>query len=190
MKTGPQTIEIPGAARVRIVSEGQASLFTVDPESGELVDLVASSVGNQIVFHVKQPLLVHVKVPAGAHWAYEVYESKIFDKSDPVPFEAPEGPPESLADKVKRMAGQMAMHMFGRDSREVETLEESLNFDLNDDGEIGRSGFEVMPSVELEPGQAGATPSGVQPKDAPQAEATSQVPAGDAPPGGTEKPAQ
>lgn len=73
-----------------------------------------------------------------------VYE----DVSD-IPVELPVQEPLTLQDSIKSFCAQLIQHQFGRDSKEVDTFEEMMDFDIPDDDDWQYEAKEVIPE-ELE----------------------------------------
>jgi hypothetical protein len=182
IKTGTKVLEAPKLSRVQIRAEGQVSLFTVDAETGEPVELVASAPDGHINFRTgEEDAQVLVKVPEGHHYSYDVWYESPYDKADPIPVEVAEEQQETLEDKMYKFLGQMMLERYGSDSDEVDTFEEAMDFDIDGDGEIGSSltQYEEMeeeepipfqtsndPAAEPDPVAAGSSDPEVEPSPA------------------------
>lgn len=174
IKTGSKPFEFGGNERVKIMAESRVSVFTVN-ESGELDKFIASG-NNTLVFNTQRPFKGAVVVPEGEHWSIEVKERPSpFDKADPVPVEVPEElqGAVTLEDKLKAFVAEMVAERFGKQSDMYETIEEAMDFTMDDEG-VPLSGYEVveMEAIEPEsgPGQPDAPGPGAAEASTPQVE--------------------
>lgn len=100
-----------------------------------------------------------------AHLGYTFHVTNPADPADPVPTEAPAEftRPLTLEERLHKFVASMVAERFGNDAGAVETLEESMDFDLDEDGLIGyeipdspldvppvESGMTIQPSVTTE----------------------------------------
>ena len=146
-KTGPQAMEIPAFHKVEILAEGRVSVYSVD-EDGQPSALVATSEKGRLRFRTKETLSVYISVGEDLHFDISLVDQNPYDKVDPTPVELPEeAGPATLEDRLKTFLAGMVAERFGQDSDQMETLEEALDFDM-DDEEDPLSGYEVQEMIE------------------------------------------
>lgn len=152
IKTGSAPYEFVGNEKVTILCESTASVFEVDEDGQPKKFLVSGS--NRLQFRTKGPIAAFVSVPGQSHWSIEVEElPDPFDKADPRPVEIPEelAKEVTLEDKLKQFVADMVAERYGADSDQMETLEEALDLDMDDEDELPLSGYEVNEMDEVEP---------------------------------------
>lgn len=150
VKTGRQTINLPAYCRATIIAETEFSAFVGE---GDDTQLVAVSSDKKMVLRTKEEDMdVHINVPEGVHWSPSLEVTNPFDKSDPKPFEVPEElkKPETLEEKLQRFAAGMVAEMYGRDSAEMETFEEAMDFDIDDEIDMPLSNYEIPEATQDE----------------------------------------
>ena len=182
LKTGASEYEFLPHTKVIIQAEEDFSLHKVDLETGEAIEILMRSRDGRLEFRTKDEVVnAVIAVKKGVHWSMDTYSlASPYDKADPTPVELPEdaNQPESLDQKLKRMLSAMVEERYGKDSDMYETFEESMDLDMDDDGEP-LSGYEVTdmdedfePSfVETPQDEAAESPSDEPGDSAPEAEA-------------------
>lgn len=178
LKTSSQTIALPAQCRVLFRGEGSFSIFSVD-EAGEIDDLVAASLEGKAMIFCEEECKVFVKILKGLHWTYKVVtRADVAEKVAPIPVAIPEGMkvPPTLKEQMRAMVGEMLRERYG-DSQEVETFEESMDFELDEDGLPPLSGYEVREMDEVPP-----------PPDPPAEQSSAEQPPHEAGGTGEEKP--
>jgi hypothetical protein len=152
IKTGSQNVEIPEFSKVTILAETRATAYSVD-DNGELDSIIASSSNGTLRIRTgEQPVLMHIGVPGDEHFHVDIQEIKVYDKSDPVPVEAPEDRLKELTleDKLKDFISEMVAERYGHDSDHMETLEDFADFGDEDDSPLPEGDPVELP-LELEP---------------------------------------
>lgn len=161
IKTNSQAVDLPSDSRVQIIAEGRVSVFSMS-EDGELDKFLLSSEVGRIDFRVKQGGTVWVEVEEGRHFSVEAFIS--VETADTTPVEVPEEmrQPEGMEEKLKRFLGGLVHEMYGRDSQQMDSLEEAMDFeydDLAEEGVLGRAtAYEQMEPVDMEPSSLGDQP--------------------------------
>lgn len=151
LKTGPQAFVFPERTQIVIRSEQKDfAVYTVN-DDGEPDDFLSLSHNGKLRFRTTGEIKGYVKVSEGVHWAIEVKNiASPYEDSDPIPVEVPEDAkaPETLEDKLKRMLAGMVAERYGHDSDEMETFEDAMDFDIDDDLPSPLSGYEVQDMQE------------------------------------------
>lgn len=167
-KTGPGSVALQPYDKIYLQAEMQAMVKShtanVDEETGEIqLDLLfdVNTIEGMDGLRLKakdKPIYLEVVIPKTKHWWYDIFTMEdAKEPYDPIPNELPDDArfPEPLDQKLARMVGVMAQQMFGRQSQEMETLEDMLDFDLDGDGEIGDgdflSGYEIEEMEDVGP---------------------------------------
>lgn len=153
LHTGPQDYVLPEHSQVDFLAEGYISVLGLD-ENGAVDRLLAHSVDGRLRLRTETEVPVRISVDEGRHWSLDVRPRPApTDLVDPTPVEIPEGQklPETLEAKLRRMIAGMVVERYGRDSDEVETLEEAMDFDVPDDADDPLSGYEVQDMDDLPP---------------------------------------
>lgn len=160
MKTGPATVDLEAHSIVFITADQPTKVFLVNDQGEE--NLLFTTTKKRFRFRVQdKPITLTIDAEPLQHWDIDVIPAR--EKGDPIPVEIPEEMmiPETLEEKMRRMISSMAAHMYGANNPDVETLEEAMDLDLNDDGEIF-SGYEVTTLADetppAEPPPAAAEP--------------------------------
>lgn len=179
LKTGPQPFIFAGDSTYKLEAESDFSVFTVD-DNGELDSFVVRSVDGRAKFRTVGQFAGYVKIPDGVHWSLE--ESGLgYEEVSPIPVELPEDMkvPETLEDKLKRMLAAMVEERYGRSSEEMESFEESMDFDIDELDPL--SGYEVQEMEETfaeeEHPAPPAEPQSTSPEPTGEATATTATPA-------------
>lgn len=154
LKTGSATIFIPPNKRYEFKVDGNLVLTNQD---GLPIDKAGKSPGI-------------INVETTDIWTVEYQETK-HHKNDPIPFEVDvDEKPTNILDRMRDLIKAEVMNRYGADSEEVETLEESMNFDIDGDGEIG-SPYEIPDEDStMEPEVAPEPPPPDQPVTEPVSE--------------------
>jgi hypothetical protein len=180
LKTGPADWVFPPHHRVKIRAEGYVSIFKLD-EKNEPVDLLASSMDGVLVLRTAEEISVRVNVDPAAHWAIDLEPlASPVEKTDPVPVEMPSDAHgmETMEDKLQRMLASMVRERFGQNSEEFETMEEHMDFDVDEDvdDQVMLSGYEVKEMVEDFPVDQAPPSSPAEPPPKAEPEADEQPP--------------
>lgn len=175
LKTGEGAFEARQHSIVHLTTEYPSQVFWID-ENGEEVYLLHTTPQKPQKIRVKDnDTIITVKPPVqDGHWGFDVFETR--PALDPTPVEIPEDGefPETLEDKMVRIVRHMIMERYGQ-GEAVETIEEAMDFDINDDGQIGP--YEVMPMQETEPVQDVEQPQEQAEPVPPQPEIAQEPPA-------------
>lgn len=140
IKTGNKKIRVD-QGMVKIKAEND---FTVT-----INDFVIPSSSRTVEFDVTEDdVEVEVKVGSGVHWSLEHQSRKWTEKLSQVPVEIPDNlrREETLQQKMERFIVGAMEERFG--AGKVETMAESIDFDLDDDGELPLSKYEVVDMPE------------------------------------------
>jgi hypothetical protein len=124
---GNAQLFIPANKGYEFVSDGE---LTVVNQDGMPIDLKG-----------KSPGVISVIAAKGTNWMVH-YQEPGHHPADEVPVEVPLGEPPSILERMQQMVREEVINRYGRYSEEVETLEEAMDFDINEDGVIG-SPYEV-----------------------------------------------
>lgn len=168
-KTGSSAYVFDAFSKIEILAETRASVFAVN-EDGELTQLLASTLNGRMIVRTKEkPVNVFVSVPGNEHWSLEsIPLASPFEKVNDIPVEIPEDKkrPETLQDKLKRFIMEQVADQYGQGSREMETLEEAMDFDIDGEDNI-LSGYELqdMDDVQYVPDE---TPDSVPAEQTPE----------------------
>lgn len=149
LKTGKHDFEFLPDVQYFIQSERDFSILELD-ESGNPSKVVATSLHGKLRFICRDHFLGLVNVPDGYHWSIDTrYIKSPFENADPVPVEVPEDvkSPETLQDKLQRMLAGMIAERYGRDSDEMETFEDAMDFDMEDEDTPLTSRYDVTDMV-------------------------------------------
>jgi hypothetical protein len=156
--TGSATIFIP---------PGKKYVFQADVSTTKLTD----QDGMPLDFKSKSPGVINVTSKSG-HWCID-YQETNHHPSDEVPYEQPLESPPPIMDRMRAMIYEEFANRYGAHSEEVETLEEAMDFDLNDDGHIG-SPYEIPEDEFIEEVLTPAEPP-AQPASEPVTESGQQT---------------
>jgi hypothetical protein len=151
IKTGSQIIQFPAFSQVEMISENNLSVFTLNKKK-EPHKFVASSIDNKLRFRTLEAIECAVAVTEGVHWSYEAHPIQPpYDPSDPVPVELPDDQkaPDTMMDKMKKFLSAMVDERYGSDSKESDSFEDSVDFDIEDPDDYNPlSGYEVTDMQE------------------------------------------
>lgn len=153
LHTGPQDYVLPGFSQIDLLAEGYISVLGLN-DDGQADRLLAHSGDGRIRLRTETEVPVRISVDSGRHWSMEVKpRPSPREILDPTPVEIPEGAkiPETLEEKLKRMLAGMVVERYGKDSPEVETFEEAMDFDIPDESDDPLSGYEVQDMEDLPP---------------------------------------
>jgi hypothetical protein len=160
LKTGSAQIYIPPDKKYEFRVDGNIILTDQD---GMPIDLKGKSPG---IINVETTDIWNVK-----------YQETHHHVADEVPFEVDvDQQPEDIMSRMRALITEEVMNRYGAGSEEVETLEESMNFDIDGDGEIG-SPYEI-PDVDttMEPEDLTEPPPSVQPVSEPETTTEPETP--------------
>ncbi len=163
LQIGTQKIEVSANAQILLQGTKHFSLVQLDEGGKPMRVLGVSDDAGILTIKTTDDFTMEVRTEPKALWSLDATPiSPPTEPYDPIPIEIAEEEPMTLHQQIRQMVGQMALERYGHS--EMETIEEALNFDVDGDGEIGLSGFEVMEDEELEP-----TPD-PEPADEPETE--------------------
>lgn len=121
-----------GKAQI-FIPPGKKYCLQKEPET--TVDLTDQN-GLRIDLTGKSPGIINIMTGAGVVWAMS-YQETNHHPSDPVPTEQPIDSPPDIMARMRAIVLEEISNKYGMESEEMETMEEAMNFDLNDDGHIG-----------------------------------------------------
>lgn len=113
------------------IPPGKGYRFNADNSTTKITD----QNGMPIDFHGKSPGIINVVSKSG-FWAIN-YQETNHHPSDEVPVEVPLEQPPNVMQRMQDMVREMVFNKYGQESVEMETMEEAMNFDLDEDGHIG-----------------------------------------------------
>lgn len=135
IKTGKKKFKVD-QGKVRIIGETDFRI--------QIGDALLVSRDKEVRFDVKEDdTEMELHIGPGKHWSYDYESRKFKEKLSQVPVEIPEEmrKEETLQQKMERFLVGMMEERYGRDN--VETMAESMDFDIDDDGEVALSGYET-----------------------------------------------
>jgi hypothetical protein len=121
---------------------GKKYVFNADMQSTTITD----QNGMPIDFIGKSPGIINIKSTKG-FWCIDYQETK-HHPADEVPVEVPLEQPPNIMQRMQDMVRDMVFNKYGQDSLEMETMEDAMNFDLDNDGHIG-SPYELSDEEEF-----------------------------------------
>lgn len=153
LKTGSAQIYIPPNKKYHFRVDGN---ITLTDQNGLPIDEMGKSPGI-------------INIESTDVWSVSYQETQ-HHPADDIPVEVDmDAPQPDILTRMKELIRAEVMNRYGADSQEVETLEESMNFDIDGDGVIG-SPYEVTepdatvePEIVIEP-----TPDQPAPEPAPE----------------------
>jgi len=150
LQEGTQKIEVSKDAQILFQGSKPFSLIQLD-DTGKAIRVLGVSDDNGIkTIKTTEDFTLEVRTETKALWSIDATPiHPATEPYDPIPIEIAEEEPMTLHDQIRKMVGQMALERYG--ASEIETIEEALNFDVDGDGEIGLSGFEVVEEEVLIP---------------------------------------
>ncbi len=171
LQIGTQKIEVSANAQILFEGSKPFSLIQLNADGDAIRVLGVSDDTGRRTIKTKEDFTLEVRTDKHSLWSIDAKPiSPPTEPYDPIPIEIGEEEPLTLHDQIRKMVGQMALERYGAD--EIETIEEALNFDVDGDGEIGLSGFEVVEEEILiptpEPDDPPADPPDDQPADKPE----------------------
>lgn len=127
LKKGNAEIFIPPGKKYHFASDNIIDVFD---QNGMRIDLIG-----------KSPGIINIKTGAKVTWCVN-YQETNHHPANEVPTEQPiEDKPDMLT-RMRALIYEEVANKYGANSEEVETLEEAMNFDLDNDGHIG-SPYEI-----------------------------------------------
>ncbi len=150
LQEGRQVIEVSKDAQILFQGSKPFSLIQLD-DDGKAIRVLGVSDDNGLkTIKTTEDFTLEVRTEAKALWSLDAMPiHPPTEPFDPVPIEIAEEEPLTLHEQIRKMVGQMALERYG--DSEIESIEEALNFDVDGDGEIGLSGFEVVEEEILIP---------------------------------------
>lgn len=146
--SGEKHFYIPQGKRVFLYSDGAVVVNCIS-SNGELLPFGGADLNKTFTFKSKGAMVI--KASPETFWYASFQDVKqTFDPSDPKPVEANIENPPSTIDRMRAMIAEEIMHRYGANSDAVESAEEAFDFDIDGDGDIGLSGYEVVDMVEEE----------------------------------------
>jgi hypothetical protein len=141
---------IPYNKKFSISSDGEFKVQKINPDTGEVLESLNSD-NMRLVSKSPGTFQVVPKNKTTQFWSiFFQDENRTYEKSDPIPFEVNIDNPPSIMDRMRVMIQEEFMNKYGDDSREIETLEEALDFDIDNDGEIGFTAGEIAAMTDEE----------------------------------------
>lgn len=143
---------IPRGKHVTLVSTDTVLINTVDIETGELKKPYLVDVQN---LKFKSPGYLSIKASKKTLWSMDFQDhEKTVEKVDSVPVEQAVQEPLPILERMQQMIKAEVIARYGQNSEEAETLEDAMDFDLNDDGHIGspyeETELEIIPSNQIQ----------------------------------------
>lgn len=160
IKTGPGQLELKPYQHLRIEGSTKYSVMyevvTMDEETGEekrvymplqVVDRFIDVKGK------KNGVKLYIDIQDGQHWTYTDMKPYVSENVSDIPVELLEDRriPMTLEEKLKRFIREEVSERYGRDSREMETLEEFTDFGDEENDDEPLSGYEVFEMQEEKP---------------------------------------
>jgi hypothetical protein len=151
LNTGPKTITIEKGRRYRILADSNFYLEVVTGD-GEIVQMFSKR-DNTLRFNAHHDGEVKVNIKTTGHFAVESDQAE--ESVSSIPIEIPEEMKfqETMEDKMRKFVYEMVRERYGDDSDQMETLEESMDFDMDGDDEP-LSGYEIQEMIPEEPIEA------------------------------------
>ncbi len=150
LQIGTQKIEVTGNAQILMQGTHDFALVQLDVDGKPIRVLGVSDDTGQLTIKTKDDFTMEIRTEKNALWSLDARPiNPPTEPYDPIPIEIAEEEPMTLHEQIRNMVGQMAMERYG--ASEIETIEEALNFDVDGDGEIGLSGYEVLEDEVLIP---------------------------------------
>ncbi len=150
LQIGTQKIEIGKDAQIMFEASKPFSLIQLDVDGKAIRVLGVSDDTGKKTIVTREDFTLEVRTEPKSLWSIDARPiNPPTEPYDPIPIEIGEEEPLTLHDQIRKMVGQMAVERYGES--EMETIEEALNFDVDGDGEIGLSGFEVVEEETLIP---------------------------------------
>lgn len=150
VEIGPKTFSLAKNSIYLFEVSDSATLNVINKETG---DITATQInpGRKHRVKVYEDTNCELTINDKAHWSHYCAENGLREKGDPIPIEVEEDTvPLTLEEKLLRSFGDKLLAQYGPDSREVETMEDALDFDIDGDGVIA-SPYEVTNLEPLEP---------------------------------------
>jgi hypothetical protein len=149
---GEFAIDVPANVQLFVDSQADFSVLEVD-KKGKTLNFIGNSIDRawkgtitrdcKLKFTV--PKLMHTSVDAiGIRPPHEVVSDIPVEVDVPIV-------PKDLQTQIKEFAAQLVVERYGRDSDEVDTFEDMMDFDIPDDDDVLLSGNEVVDLIEQVP---------------------------------------
>jgi hypothetical protein len=149
-KTGPHTVVLEPEDKLIYQSEVPHVIGVLNEDGEEVTQLLSNS-HEPVEIRATGATQLEMRIPRSRHSWYDHFKHvDACEKVSSIPIEIPEEAqvPETLEEKMMRFAAAMVEERYGRDSDEMESLEEAMDFDLDGDGDIGLSGYEINEMIE------------------------------------------
>lgn len=125
LKKGSAEIFIPPGKRYEFISENKENNVDIKDQN----DMPLPIKG-------KSPGIIRIVTGSKVVWMC-LYQETNHHPCDDVPTEQPIESPPDIMTRMRAIITEEVMNRYGANSEEMETLEESMDFDLNEDGHIG-----------------------------------------------------
>lgn len=175
IKLGTKNLSVPANTKVYVQANEPFVIKHGDVPIG-------FSVNNVLTFDCREDCELTIDIGSKAVWTADGKRIKsMYDPVDPIPVEIPEeyNAPPTLEDKMKLFLAEMVAERYGKDSKEMESFEDSMDFDMDDD-DMPLSQYEVH---DMQPEYVNESESL---SDQPEASLEADIPAGDVQPDTTE----
>ncbi len=142
LKAGSFTQEVP--AHTQIYVEGQTEFVVVELQEGKAVDLVARSLDRECRFTTRKDCVLGFQIPGKQFISVDATPVKSHaEEVSSIPYEIPDEnrPHLTLEEKLKVYLAEMVAERYGEDSKQMDTFEESMDFEDEEDEPL--SGFEI-----------------------------------------------
>lgn len=130
--------------KYRLRGDESFGLHALD-DNGEVLKVIGS--GTALDFKCREDTNLYLKQTSESSYVSIQEVEKQFNPADPVPVEIEDKKPLTLKQELEKFIVDAVRHTYGQGSDQLETLEESMDFDLDDD-EVPLSGYEVLDLVE------------------------------------------
>ncbi len=149
VQIGTQKIEISKDAQLWFQGSHAFALIELDKDGKPKRIIGKSDDNGKANFVSRADFTLEVRTEPKSLWTLDAFPV-MSDKEpyDPIPVEIAEEEPLTLHEQIRTLVGQMAIERYGKS--QVDTIEEALNFDVDGDGKIGLSGYEVVEEEQLE----------------------------------------
>lgn len=163
--TGDKSTYIPKGKRINLVSTDPVNILCINLETGEIKKPYLVNVNNQVF---KSPGYLTIKASKGVVWSIDFQdETKTNEVIDSDPMETDVEEPLPILQRMQEMIKNEVIARYGANSVEVETLEDAMDFDIDDDGIIGspyeEQELEIIPPEQYEAELQAAEPKADNP---------------------------
>jgi hypothetical protein len=148
---GDFALDVPAHVQMFVDSQVEFSVFEVD-KKGKVLHFLGNSVDRKWKATVTKDCKLKFDVAEHMHTAVDARPIKPpHEVVSDIPVEVEvDLPPKDLQQQIKEFAALMVTERYGRDSEEVDTFEEMMDFDIPDDDDMPLTGYEVQDVVPEE----------------------------------------